>query len=433
MDLDDEADHIRLQIEQLRVLHGQGRDQLAAQAAQIQSDLNGLADDYRAAMGVCERLKAEIALLEENLEEISYGLYKPHFNFDTSDAFRDELSAVREAQKQMVRNDQATKCLVTWSVGGSEKEGARMQKQLAKLMIRAFNGESEAAIGRCSWNNVTRMEERIERAFTAINQLGTVMHVSIVPEYRDLGMNELRLEFEYQEKKRAEAEEQRQIREQMREEERVQREAERAQAEAAAEEARYGRALERARAEIKTATGEKLAELLARIGELESDLAAAHARHERAISMAQLTRCGYVYVISNIGSSGENMFKLGLTRRLEPMERIRELGDASVPFAFDVHAMVYSEDAPTLECALHQHFRERGVNLVNPRKEFFHVSLEEIQAFLSQRGLAIKLTKLAEAREYRETIQLRAKANGNGHKQQDSFPQMLPACVAAVS
>jgi hypothetical protein len=419
MDLDDEADRVRTEIEQLLANH-----RLTAAA------YKKLAGEYELAVAQYNKLRHEITLLEENLEDISYGLYKPHFNFDTSEEFRRELATTRDTKKQMAKSGAATRFLVEWSVGGSREQGLKMQKQLAKLMLRAFNGETDAAIGNCTWNNVTRMEERIQRAFTAINQLGTVVQVSIVPEYLELAMNELRLQFEYQEKRRAEAEEQRLIREQMREEERVQREAERAEAEAAAEEARYERALQKAREEIKTATGAQLAELSERIGELEGELAAAHAQHERAIAMAQLTRCGYVYVISNIGSFGENMFKLGMTRRLEPLERIRELGDASVPFAFDVHAMVYSDDAPALECALHQHFRERSVNLVNPRKESFHVSIEEIEEFLMECGLGIQLTKLAEAREYRETLALRA--NGNAHQPRDAFPATLPAGETAL-
>ena len=121
-----------------------------------------------------------------------------------------------------------------------------------------------------------------------------------------------------------------------------------------------------------------------------------------------------------------------MTRRLEPMDRVRELGDASVPFAFDVHALVYCDDAPALECAMHQHFRQRSVNHVNPRKEFFHVTLDELERFIKERGLSIRLTKLAEAREFRETLVLREQsANGNGHAKADAFPPVLPACASA--
>jgi hypothetical protein len=129
--------------------------------------------------------------------------------------------------------------------------------------------------------------------------------------------------------------------------------------------------------------------------------------------MAQLTRSGNVYVISNVGSFGEEVFKIGMTRRLDPMARVHELGDASVPFAFDVHAMIYSEDAPGLENAFHRQFAEKRVNLVNMRKEYFRIGLEEIEAFASSQGVKVEFTKLAEAREYRETLAVREqKKNG---------------------
>ena len=121
-------------------------------------------------------------------------------------------------------------------------------------------------------------------------------------------------------------------------------------------------------------------------------------------AMAELTKAGYVYVISNVGSFGENVYKIGMTRRLDPMDRVRELGDASVPFKFDVHAMVYSEDAVAIENAFHQHFADRNVNCVNMKKEFFRVSLDEVQTFVAKRGFKMAFTRLPEAREYRETL-----------------------------
>ena len=120
-----------------------------------------------------------------------------------------------------------------------------------------------------------------------------------------------------------------------------------------------------------------------------------------------LTRVGHVYIISNVGSFGENIYKIGMTRRLEPMDRDKELGDASVPFPFDVHALITTSDAPSLENALHKHFNHRRLNLENERKEFFHVTIEEIRDELEklkhQLGLQseLRLTLLAEAREYR--------------------------------
>jgi hypothetical protein len=364
--------------------------------------------EYASAKVVYDRLRAEIAILEEHIEDLSIGLYQPHYDFDSSEKYRQELDRIRAQQKELVRLKQAATAGVEWSVGGSRREGERMQNQYLKLMLRAFNGECDAAVAKVAWNNVTTMEQRIRKGFEAINALGGVMQMKITVAYLDIRLAELWLEHEYEEKKRAEVEEQRRIKEQMREEERALREAERAKREAEEEESRNEKALERARAELALAQGAALARLQERIGHLDAALQRARELKERATTMAQLTRSGHVYVISNLGSFGENVFKIGMTRRLEPLDRIKELGDASVPFDFDVHAMIYCEDAPSLEGALHAAFADRCINLVNPRKEFFAVSIDEIEEAARARGVTAELTKLAEARDYRETLAKRA-------------------------
>ena len=157
--------------------------------------------------------------------------------------------------------------------------------------------------------------------------------------------------------------------------------------------------------EAAAATGAALEKLTAQVSAFEAKLDEARKKKERAIARAQLTKSGFVYVISNIGSFGEKVYKIGMTRRMEPMERIAELGDASVPFPFDLHAMLYSDNAPELENALHQLFADRRLNVVNPRREFYHnVELEEIEVFVRSRGLSAQFIKDAEAREYRETL-----------------------------
>lgn len=371
-----------------------------------------------------ERLGDELRKVEGSLEDVSFGLYRPQYRFDTPEQFKAEMDRVYDRQKDMVRAGKAASFAVSWTVGNSKKEGERMQKQYSKLLLRAFNGECDAAIAKVSWNNAARMEERIRKAFDAINQLGEVMTVSLAPGYRDLKLAELRLEYELAEKKREIAEEQRRIREQMRDEEKALREAERAQVEAEEEEARFQKALEKAKVELSRARGEEHARLNDKIVELQGQLADARARSVRAKSLAEMTKAGYVYIISNIGSFGEQVFKIGMTRRLEPMDRVRELGAASVPFPFDVHAMVYSEDAPALEAAFHQRFKDRSVNLVNQRKEFFQVDLAEIEAFAKQRGLKIAFTKIAEAREYRESAAMRL-ARGSGPTTAPSLPDRV--------
>jgi len=232
-------------------------------------------------------------------------------------------------------------------------------------------------------------------------------NVSLTTELLNLKFEEMALFHEYDLKQHAEKEEQRRIRDLMHEEEKAQREFERAQREAEDEERRYQKALDKARQDIGVASEEDFKFLNEQIGVLEVKLKEAQARKERAISLAQQTKVGHIYVISNVGSFGEDIFKIGLTRRLDPLDRVRELGDASVPFHFDVHAIIYSENAPQLEYEIHRKFDDRRLNRINGRREFFKVSLSEIEEVIKQHSDAgIQFTQIAEAREYRETLTL---------------------------
>jgi len=397
-DLDTELSRVQKKIDDLRSQskHFDAEDQ------ERRSKLNA---EYVQGLETYKQLKHELSLLEENLEDISFGLYKPHFNFQTPEQYKAALEHLREHERQVIRDGRAAVCPKTWTVGNSVKEGARMVRLNSKLVLRAFNGECEGALADVSWNNITRMEERIRKSAEAINKLGDVLEISITPEYLRLKLDEIGLVHELEQKKYQDREEQRRIREERREEERALREIEQAREEAEREEARFQKALEKAREEAAKATGAQLERLSNQISSFEAKLDEARQKKERAISRAQITKSGFVYVISNIGSFGDRVYKIGMTRRLEPMERIYELGGASVPFPFDLHAMIYSDSAPDLEYALHQHFEDRRINLVNLRREFYRdVELDEIEAFVRSRGLSAEFIKDIEAREYRETV-----------------------------
>jgi DNA repair exonuclease SbcCD ATPase subunit len=375
-----------------------------------------LNQDYMKHKEIYEALRKEVSLLEENLENISFGIYKPHYDYKTSAEFKQKLEEIIERQKQAIKNIMATHCPINWQVGGSKAEGTKMTKHYSKLMLRAFNGECDAAIAKVRWNNINNMETRIEKAYEAINKLGASHQITVTKEYYDIKLQELHLEFELQEKLYQEKEEQRKIREQMREEEKAQREIEKARKEAEDEEERNEKALQKAKAEIEKAKGQELERLTEKIKLLEENLQKAHELKERAISRAQLTKSGHVYIISNIGSFGETVYKIGMTRRLDPMDRIDELGDASVPFDFDVHGMIYSENAPELESILHKKIESKRVNLVNQRAEFFNTTIDEIEAIVKGLSLNMQLTKIAEAKEYRETLALKEARNNVVHK-----------------
>lgn len=349
-------------------------------------------------------LRAEFQTLDEESNLRSFGYYEPRYAFSDVERYKLELDRIKAQQKEMLKEKKAAVCSSEWTVNGSRAEGQKQINQTIKLMIRAFNGECDAAIAKVRYNNIHVMEARINKAYEAINGLASVQQAFITGNYRDLKLRELRLAYEYAEKVQAEREEQRQIREQMREEEIAQRELERAKEEAAREENRYQTALEKARIEMEQASGAKHDRLEREIERLQALLAEAQERKERAIAQAQLTRSGYVYVISNIGAFGEQVFKIGMTRRLDPMDRVRELGDASVPFPFDVHAMIYSDDAPSLETKLHRFFETQRVNRINYRKEFFRVKIEDVAKIVQDEDAKIDFTLLAEAEEYRKSL-----------------------------
>lgn len=371
----------------------------------VQNDLSELRQKYSSSHQLFKALEKEVSLYRNELDVMEFGLYQPQFDYQTSEEFKDHLDKNYQMQKECVKSEGAIKCDTNWIVEGSTAKGKQMTRKYSKLMLYAFNGECDSLIAKVKWNNATRSKERILKSFQSINKLGESHQIEITTKYLDLKLQELALSHEYENKKFEEKEEQRRIREQMREEEKAQKEFERAEKAADEEERRYQRALQRAKSELETASVSEIGILNEQIQLLETKLAEAHDRKERAISMAQLTKVGHIYVISNLGSFGVDVYKIGMTRRLEPMDRIRELGDASVPFQFDVHAIIYSENAPQLEYELHKKFQDRRLNRINGRKEFFKVTLDEIETFVNAHaGAEIEFTKLAEAKEYRETL-----------------------------
>lgn len=356
-------------------------------------------------------LRAKLQGLEEQDIIEAFGFYESKYDFQEAEEYKQRLDTIRAQQKQMIKNTQAAVCHAKMTLEGSAKEGKKMTDNFLKLVLRAFNGECDASVSKVKYNNVQTMEKRIRKTYEDLNKLSQTTYCEITSRYLDLKLQELWLTHEYQEKKYQEQEEQRIIREQMREEEKALRELEKARQDAEKEERRYQEALEKARRDVESATGKAQEKLFSQIEELKKRLAEAEANKERAISQAQLTKSGHVYIISNIGSFGEEVYKIGMTRRLEPMDRVKELGDASVPFPFDVHAMIFCENAPELESRLHKRFNSRRMNKENERKEFFRVSLDEIVRVVRETDKELKIcksevifTKVAEATDYRKTL-----------------------------
>lgn len=391
-----------------------------------ESLINELNEKYTSAYQIYESLQKEVELYKNTVDIGTYGLYEPQFSYDTSEEFKKGIELNYEDQKSAVKEGKAIICEEEWSVQGSKTEGKKMISRYKRLMLYAFNGECDALISKVKWNNATKSMERIEKAYSDINKLGEVMRTSITPHYKKLKVEELRLTHEYAEKKNEEKEEQRRIREQMREEERLQKELEREQREAEEEEIRFQNALDKVRKELGSASQSEVDELNNQIIHLQDKLQKAHDRKERALSMAQMTKVGHIYVITNVGSFGEDIVKIGMTRRLDPLDRVRELGDASVPFQFDIHAIIYSENAPKLENELHKKFHNRRINRINNRKEFFKVGLEEIEVAVKEHmGAEIEFTKIAEAREFRETMLISQANEASIEEPQILFPKSI--------
>ena len=311
----------------------------------------------------------------------------------------------------MITNDTAVTCSAQWTVEGSAAKGKKMVREQMKLMLRAFNGESDAAIAKVKYNNAASLETRIKRALVAVNKLGAPKQTTISGEYADLKLSELYLAHEYQEKLQEERETQRRLREELKEAEKAERELEKAVSQAESEEAKFALALQTAQDQVREATGKQLDKLEQLVGKLQNELADAIDRKVKATARAQLVKSGHVYVPSNVGSFGEGVHKIGMTRRFEPLERVKELGDASVPFYFDVHAMIYSEDAPRLEALLHREFESRRVNQVNLRREYFRVTLDEIRRAVAKHHGIVTFVLEPEAEECRKTLAFAVPAN----------------------
>ena len=351
--------------------------------------------------------KKEIIHLDDEILLQEFGLYEPVYKFSSSDEYKDKLLAVREEQKRMIRCCRAAICSTEWSVDGSISKGNIFVQKNIKQIIRSFNNECDVLIGKVKFNNVERYIQKIIKSYEDLNKLNEENRIRISQLYLNLKLDELRIAYEYALKKQREKEEQRAIREQMREEEKLMEEIEIRRKEINKEIAHYNYYMARVIDGISRAPddereywNEKKEYVERKLSELNREIADMDYRESNK-------KAGYVYVISNIGAFGENVYKIGMTRRLEPMDRIDELSNASVPFRFDVHAMIFSDDAPKLEAALHRAFNDRKINMINNRKEFFRVGLDEIEDVVKKNyEKAVEFSKIPVAEQYRETMKI---------------------------
>ena len=375
-----------------------------------------------AAQNALNELSANIEKSEQDLNELMGGidLYSrldeytahghfemPQYLYETSTRYSEEIKDIRQQQKDMIKAKTAVTFPKTTVISNDKSLNKKILNGQVKLMLTAFNIECDMLIGKVSPSSFGRTLERIEKLANNLEKSAATLECGFDIDYIELKFEECKLQYQYTLKKQEEIAEQKLIKEQIREEQRAIKEFEKAIAEAEKEEKMYRNLLDKAQQELAQANEQERSEMEQRIAILELQLAEAEAKEERAKSMAEQTRKGHVYVISNIGSFGEDVYKIGLTRRLEPMDRVKELGDASVPFPFDVHAMIYTDDAPALETALHREFHSQRVNAINLRKEFFNVDLEEIKDAVEKiAGVDAEFKMTALAEDYYESLRL---------------------------
>lgn len=347
--------------------------------------------------------KGQLYSLTDDIALQEYGLYQPTYEFSNSDFYAERLKAIRTDQKQSIKNGTACLGNMNWTVNGSASKGKKMVQDMQKLLLRAFNVECDNIVETVKVSNVEKAKERIFSTSQQISKLGSMMSISISQQYINLKIQELLLALDYQQKKQEEKERIRELKAQEREEKRVQKEIEEARKKLQKEQTHYQNALDALIKQIQT-SGET-PELLEKKNTLEAEL------QDTAKAIANVDyreanrKAGYVYIISNIGAFGQDVYKIGMTRRLEPMERIDELGDASVPFNFDVHALIFTEDAPALENALHTAFEAHKINKINKRREFFRVTLDEIKNVVRQNfDKTVEWIDVPEAEQYRQSI-----------------------------
>jgi len=394
------------------------RDNLATQIEEQQKTL-GIICEIKPLLTKKSELESDIMTLKNKIisfeEEVlfqSFGFYKPLYDCADSESYRQLLEKIRTGQKEMIKNKTALREDEQFSIIDDKSVYKKLSKNLEKLILRAFNGECDATIDKVSFSNIDAIRSRINKCFHDLNDLASIVGISITQSYLNTKLEELQLCYEYQIKRKEEKEEQRKIRDQMREEARVIKEIEEAKKTVEKEEKHFCQIIDEIRTRMEAASAFEKEQYEKKLREYEEQLAVVKKDKEEIEFREKSTRAGYVYIISNIGSFGENVYKIGVTRRLEPQERIEELGDASVPFEFDVHAMIFSHDAPSLESALHDHFADRAINKVNPRKEFFRVDINEIENIVhTHHNVVVEFTKMAKAEEYRLSIAEQKKNN----------------------
>ncbi len=348
-------------------------------------------------------LKQEIKLLKsEDLSLYTEKILFDTFNNLTSDELKNKLSLLKLEQKQFIQDDKAIKSV---NANYTEKSVERNNK---KQLLSYFEAECNNIFQNLKFNNIDKSRDKLIKIFNNLNNIFKTDDINLSDKFLDLKLKELNFLIEIAKKQQEEKETQKAIREQMIEEEKVRKEIEKEKLKIAKEEKQFNNEVSKMLSYLQKANNDIERQIYAdKIKELEEKIKLLEKDKENVLQREANTRAGFVYIISNIGSFGEDVFKIGMTRRLEPMDRISELSSASVPFPFDVHALIFSDDAPSLENSLHKYFEDKSINKVNLRKEFFKIDINELKDYvLNNLGLSINFIDVPEAEQYRESLRI---------------------------
>jgi hypothetical protein len=394
-----EIESQRQQLESEKASAAVELEQQAAEAtASLTADLASAAEQKAGLDRQISELREQVVVTEETALLQEAGVYEYHHPLGDSVEYQEALKGIREQIKAMTRKDGgAVRGSTEWSVNGSLPQGRKMVRDFSKLMLRAYNAEADNLVRGLKPYKLDAASERLTKVAATIARLGQTMDIHISGPYHELREYELTLTADYRQKLAEEKELEREEREKLREERKAQQELERERTRLEKELQHYLNALEALRAK-----GDEDA-----VARHEEELKKIKRAIEDVDYRAANIRAGYVYVISNLGSFGDGVVKIGLTRRLDPEVRVRELGDASVPFRFDIHALVFSKDAVGIEASLHQRLAERRVNRINTRREFFYATPNEIKAHLLEvAGELLSFKDVPEALEYHQSQNL---------------------------
>lgn len=348
-------------------------------------------------------MESELSIYQDELEIQRCGLYEPKYDFITAVLYKEKLDEIRKKQKKMIKDKTAAFTNIVWTVDGSKQKGQAMTNANIRQILRSFNNETEVIIHKVKHSNLDNSKKRIHKVYNQLNKLYERDKIQLSVDYLNLKLEEMYVAYEYNVKKQEEKELLRETREREREEKKLEQEKNKFNK----ENTKINKEIEELKFKLNKAAAEEKAKLESEIKELKKVLDKNNAEIKKLDKWKETPGAGYVYIISNIGSFGEDIYKIGVTRRDKPEERIKELSTASVPFRYDVHAFIFSKDAYSLESELHKRFDKQRVNKVNHRKEFFKITIDDVKQIVEEnKGAVHSFVEKAKAEEYYDTLKI---------------------------